>query len=654
MVSGIKMNLNTQTKVQDLVDFSKDLKDGRTLKAKQNKDGTFTLWASKDKSSIFDGLTGKAQRRGQQQNLANREMLKIFEGGDYDHARTASDIKTLMTNDKVTHGDKKITTEALKVLAGWAELHSNDGPDMSGYPKVTDGLQFRNAINPICNKLVNGEADIANFSDEIDALAKVIADDLDPTKKSDVSPPPIFNPAKYLGEVMGHITEGIHDQAMIDMAQDCVDEAMLRAERLHFGDCSQATDGSEKVTINGTEYAKKEKLGGGGFGTAYRFEATDGSGKSIAIKFPNDSKLNTPENEAKALLEFQNEIGQQMRAAQSGHDKIIGFVGAFKTDNGQMAIATELAANGTASQALDKLQDMVDNGNCPKEAAEVIRLTILKDMVEGMKDLHENAGMTHIDFKPHNAFVSEDGTCKVADFGGSVMTENPTLNDIKDVENPIWKGVTALYESKSGQGVENVRQQAYDGSVDTICKQFFPQFIDDNGQFDMDAAKESDRGIARFIDQIGKAASDTAKTEYLEQTQFSGVGYDMYALGVTAVNVVLGEDTLATGTENLMLSGIENQMMGFVEEGVNAIGTHQGAIRPPTGDNDLDDLVNSLTHPDVSQRPDSFDDVLNKPIFNRPLVGSDEAHQLFAALLNGDTDTVSDVLLEFDKAGVTT
>lgn len=61
--------------------------------------------------------------------------------------------------------------------------------------------------------------------------------------------------------------------------------------------------------------------------------------------------------------------------------------------------------------------------------------SILRDVASGLEVLHEH-GSVHLDIKPDNIFITEDGNLKIGDFGmaGKVVTSTKTSSRIGDLE----------------------------------------------------------------------------------------------------------------------------------------------------------------------------------------------------------------------------
>ncbi|GMF10168.1 unnamed protein product [Phytophthora lilii] len=87
----------------------------------------------------------------------------------------------------------------------------------------------------------------------------------------------------------------------------------------------------------------------------------------------------------------------------------------------------ELCEGGT-------LQDFMAMRN--REALpETYLWSILKDIASGLKVLHEH-DIVHLDIKPDNIFITEDGCLKIGDFGmaGKVVTSTSSSGGVGELE----------------------------------------------------------------------------------------------------------------------------------------------------------------------------------------------------------------------------
>ncbi len=137
-------------------------------------------------------------------------------------------------------------------------------------------------------------------------------------------------------------------------------------------------------------------IGEGGMGQVW--QATDTQlGRDIALKILPDAFAADPDR----LARFQREA---QVLASLNHPNIAQIHGIEKSDDTQ-ALVLELVEGPT-------LADRIAKGPIPLDEA----LPIAKQIAEALEAAHE-AGVLHLDLKPANIKVREDGTVKVLDFG---------------------------------------------------------------------------------------------------------------------------------------------------------------------------------------------------------------------------------------------
>lgn len=69
------------------------------------------------------------------------------------------------------------------------------------------------------------------------------------------------------------------------------------------------------------------------------------------------------------------------------------------------------------------LRDLLEHMDEEEHLREDAIWYVLKDLANGLAAIH-SAGVVHLDLKPENAFISEDGTLKIGDFGMAHSTHH--------------------------------------------------------------------------------------------------------------------------------------------------------------------------------------------------------------------------------------
>lgn len=142
----------------------------------------------------------------------------------------------------------------------------------------------------------------------------------------------------------------------------------------------------------------KEKLGEGGFGTAFKGNLKDG--RMVAVKLLKGAKGNGEE--------FLNEVTS---IGRTSHVNIVNLLG-FCLERSKRALVYEYMANGSLGKYIysESLRLAIGLESLQKIAIGVAR---------GLEYLHQGCStrIIHFDIKPHNVLLDEDLCPKIADFG---------------------------------------------------------------------------------------------------------------------------------------------------------------------------------------------------------------------------------------------
>lgn len=167
----------------------------------------------------------------------------------------------------------------------------------------------------------------------------------------------------------------------------------------------------ESVEILPTVDVKEVKvirlLGSGGFGSV--FEAIHNNCK-VALK-----KFHT-RNKKAAMQSFAAEVHQEVLSLK--HPNIVRVLAANLAQNieDQPCIIMEFVSTRNLQHVLDDADEKIDFKRRVKFAYEV---------ASALEYVHENK-IAHLDLKPANVLVSNDGSCKLADFGCcQIIEERP-------------------------------------------------------------------------------------------------------------------------------------------------------------------------------------------------------------------------------------
>jgi len=160
--------------------------------------------------------------------------------------------------------------------------------------------------------------------------------------------------------------------------------------------------GIELQFAPGEEEIANRALGRGGFGEVFIGFAAQRA-HFVAIKIIRDA--NASEKEARLQL------------ALSGLPCIIPTIDTCKTDE-TLYLVTELAGLGSAAKLKEQIDKITDHA-----FKEQVIYCLAKGLLVGLSQMHQR-GFYHLDMKPHNLVVRQDGQIFIIDFGCSCRSEN--------------------------------------------------------------------------------------------------------------------------------------------------------------------------------------------------------------------------------------
>jgi serine/threonine-protein kinase len=187
-------------------------------------------------------------------------------------------------------------------------------------------------------------------------------------------------------------------------------------------------------------------LGRGGMGEVY--EATGDDGAPVALKLVRGDRVADPRN-LRLFLDEAEALGR----VRSPHVARILAVGGIEQE--LPFIAMEYIDGQT-------LGDVLRGGRLPAgEAA-----SLLRDVARGLADVHD-AGVLHLDVKPHNVILGEGGTWKLVDFGvarrvgaadarhvmgtPAYMAPEQAMGEAVDARTDLYSLCTVAYRALTGR-----------------------------------------------------------------------------------------------------------------------------------------------------------------------------------------------------------
>ncbi len=399
------------------------------------------------------------------------------------------------------------------------------------------------------------------------------------------------------------------------------------------------------LVLDGVTYTKVKELGRGGYATVDLYEGMkDGVKVTIAVKEPillgtSPEELRTLKE--KAFKECANEARIHRSSTLGDPEQVLGFKGAIQTADGRILIAMEAAPHGTLFDFKDRLKEVEKSGHISPQAATLIRITLLKDLLLGMKHVQETRGITHLDYKSPNVLIGGGGVAKMIDFGTSTQGLEMTLKK-SPVDNPIYLAPEVIVSKNLiGEGVKEISDSFRDykrrareelKKLEGKEKEEFGELIKETTDHEV-----SDSLIERYWESVpGFEVTEKA---------------DTWSLGITAYELFFGEPPF--DDPRAFMAKVEDMVTEFAKDPESRISTlgKDGEGNPiGTGVGELDRLLNQMLHPVPSERP-TISDLLEHSLFKEPGVDEPDVRELIKLI--SDPTTPPEVLkTASDKLGV--
>lgn len=397
------------------------------------------------------------------------------------------------------------------------------------------------------------------------------------------------------------------------------------------------------LVLDGVSYTKVRELGSGAYGSAAIYEGTkNGEPHRIVVKSPlgvvSEEEGITAEDLRKP---FAKEIRSHYEATAVNNPNIVPFRGAVSTPDGRLLIAMDLAENGELGHLAEKVNLAFEKGQISRTAWNAIQITMLMDMANGLRHLQEQQGMTHLDIKPENYFVTSGGKVMLGDFG--LAQSSPTREfNAPPLDSPINKAPEmTITHNQNLRDKEELKSQITTITIESrkLREEFDRLDSKNNPQRNTVESRNRKNEIANEFNllQEQKKSLEQAKTEVDGRTFTVDVKADTWGLGTAAYKMFTGRflvDDLAPDAGDFDTKRDE-ALERFGQDGTSRVRSTGMDDRGVTqGTSSIDRVLNQMLHPDPQQRP-SMSDLLNMSLFKEPGVGSDAVRELIDLIAKG-------------------
>lgn len=670
-ITGPFIKVDTTTTRGELESFLKDnAKAGDRVLGKTDKAGATIIYLSSSKAGLMDRMTGKAADRRADARAAVDTVMNNYDGKLTAKGLTAGGtaVKTFLFTKlrerREAHNTSALRGGEVRRLLSDAKVVGRDLPRATGQatpaappqrpgPTLIDtGLgpqEFQTlataieGIDPPLGTDGNLSPALAQAADNLaDSIAQTYSQ-AHPTRAgletfafSDGSALR-HQMGKVLATVLppGTLTDGaiasfstrVFDGAACRLSPDKVVAGGDRT--IPAAGTGNATVTLPSVTVGNKTYEPVKFLGVGGYAKVYEYRCP-ADGERIAFKVPLEHEMRSDLDEGTNAA--AEEVAAHRTAQGNGHGNIVGLKGAVRLPDGRIGMALELASSGDVHEMTSKISDAIGNGpgKISQAQADLLRLTLVKDMAQGLSHLRAN-NMIHFDFKTPNVMIGADGSAKIADFGTTRAGASISAVGAPVVDNPIFQAPEMIYLKRHIESTDDQITAAIGTRSGHLKEEMKSIFIGSEvGQ------------IKTICETILRPEKDNLKAQI--EANNAGLSLsnqaDTWALGMAAANVF----GVPFVFEQMSFMGdMEDALTAFRQNPANvALGARQadgslppGALGETTRIPAVTTLINDLLRPDPTARP-ALNTVLGSAVLSNPAVGGQQAHALIAALASGD------------------
>ncbi|WP_276807783.1 protein kinase domain-containing protein [Castellaniella defragrans] len=394
------------------------------------------------------------------------------------------------------------------------------------------------------------------------------------------------------------------------------------------------------VEFGGKIYTKEKALGSDGCGQVDLYRGEDG--EAIVLKRPKEPSISQPgspdqmEGYLQRLYQAREDANQVLREEitvhrhiqESGeHPNILPMLGELTGPLGEPVLVLPFAPKGDAFDLGHRLNLARETGQVDSHQGELMGLTMLRDVGESLRHLHERAGVLHLDMKPENYLIDGEGRLRLSDFGTSMIGVQQTLTTLHPVENDRYTSPEDLKaKERKGYGDPGIRDRLFDLGLEQ------GKLIRSNKNAPpTEEMKALQAEIARLKEENSQIKQN--------QTIPLGPKSDTWTLGIMAYCMLVdsrpharspfrdANDGGQTSHETLRILAFGEGSKTILDQVLEWHPDDQDLrTRIENLSPEARDLVNGLLHPDPERRM-TLEQALSNPLFQQEGVGSEEIRQ---------------------------
>jgi serine/threonine protein kinase len=197
-------------------------------------------------------------------------------------------------------------------------------------------------------------------------------------------------------------------------------------------------DAPTQLTIGGKTYEAPQFLDKAGFGAVFAYSEVGHPENKVAVKLilNQGNTLSTKDVEARQEIIKEINLHSELQGTE-GHSNIIGLKGTLSGPDGSLYMVQEFAPGGSLNAMAQKLEKAQTLELLNPEARRLMGTYLVKQSLEGLEYMHDEREMLHMDIKPYNLLLGNDGNVKLIDFGTSHIGTQRDLHK-RLVDNPIF------------------------------------------------------------------------------------------------------------------------------------------------------------------------------------------------------------------------